>query len=84
MRNWQSQLAWRADSALVTRTTTQLFAQRKAGASLASISALATAAACGTCAQEALQKFTSDPVNFRTTLKQLAASLSRSAETVAL
>lgn len=34
--------------------------------------------------QEALQKFTSDPVNFRTTLKQLAASVSRSAETVAL
>ncbi|HEX2547919.1 MAG TPA: vWA domain-containing protein, partial [Ramlibacter sp.] len=29
--------------------------------------------------QEALQKFTSDPVNFRTTLKQLAASVSRSA-----
>jgi hypothetical protein len=35
-------------------------------------------------AQEALQKFTSDPVNFRTTLKQLAASVSKSAETVAL
>jgi hypothetical protein len=35
-------------------------------------------------AQEALQKFTSDPVNFRTTLKQLAASVSRSAATVAL
>lgn len=34
--------------------------------------------------QEALQKFTSDPVNFKTTLKQLAASISRSAETVAL
>ncbi|HZF81224.1 MAG TPA: vWA domain-containing protein [Rubrivivax sp.] len=34
--------------------------------------------------QEALQKFTSDPANFRTTLKQLAASVSRSAETVAL
>jgi hypothetical protein len=34
--------------------------------------------------QEALQKFTSDPVNFRTTMKQLAASVSRSAETVAL
>ena len=34
--------------------------------------------------QEALQKFTSDPVSFRTTLKQLAASVSRSAETVAL
>ena len=34
--------------------------------------------------QQALQKFTSDPVNFRTTLKQLAASVSRSAETVAL
>ncbi len=35
-------------------------------------------------AQEALQKFTADPANFRTTLKQLAASVSRSAETVAL
>ena len=35
-------------------------------------------------AQEALQKFTADPTNFRTTLKQLAASVSRSAETVAL
>ncbi|MET0795698.1 MAG: hypothetical protein ABW061_29540 [Polyangiaceae bacterium] len=34
--------------------------------------------------QEALRKFTSDPVNFRNTLKQLAASVSRSAETVAL
>jgi hypothetical protein len=34
--------------------------------------------------QEALAKFTSDPVNFRNTLKQLAASVSRSAETVAL
>lgn len=34
--------------------------------------------------QEALQKFTSDPANFRATLKQLAASVSRSAETVAL
>jgi hypothetical protein len=34
--------------------------------------------------QQALEKFTSDPVNFRTTLKQLAASVSRSAETVAL
>ena len=34
--------------------------------------------------QQALQKFTSDPVNFRNTLKQLAASVSRSAETVAL
>jgi len=34
--------------------------------------------------QEALQTFTSDPVSFRTTLKQLAASVSRSAETVAL
>jgi hypothetical protein len=34
--------------------------------------------------QQALDKFTSDPVNFRTTLKQLAASVSRSAETVAL
>ena len=38
----------------------------------------------GLSAQEALQKFTADPVNFRTTLKQLAASVSRSAETVAL
>jgi hypothetical protein len=35
-------------------------------------------------AQEALQKFTADPVNFRNTLQQLAASVSRSAETVAL
>ena len=35
-------------------------------------------------AQEALQKFTGEPANFRTTLKQLAASVSRSAETVAL
>jgi hypothetical protein len=34
--------------------------------------------------QEALRKFTSDPASFRTTLKQLAASVSRSAETVAL
>ncbi|HYP89548.1 MAG TPA: vWA domain-containing protein [Polyangiaceae bacterium] len=34
--------------------------------------------------QEALQKFTSDSASFRTTLKQLAASVSRSAETVAL
>ncbi|WP_201835071.1 vWA domain-containing protein [Microvirga zambiensis] len=34
--------------------------------------------------QEALQKFTSDPVNFRNTLKQLAASVSRSAATVVL
>jgi hypothetical protein len=34
--------------------------------------------------QEALQKFTSDPVNFRNTLKQLAVSVSRSAATVAL
>jgi hypothetical protein len=34
--------------------------------------------------QEALRKFTSDPANFRTTLKQLAASVSRSAATVAL
>ncbi|CAN5800517.1 hypothetical protein BH11MYX2_BH11MYX2_21630 [soil metagenome] len=34
--------------------------------------------------QQALEKFTSDPVNFKTTLKQLAASVSRSAETVAL
>jgi len=35
-------------------------------------------------AQEALDKFTSDPANFKTTMKQLAASVSRSAETVAL
>ena len=34
--------------------------------------------------QQALERFTSDQVNFRTTLKQLAASVSRSAETVAL
>jgi hypothetical protein len=34
--------------------------------------------------QEALTKFTSDAANFRNTLKQLAASVSRSAETVAL
>ena len=34
--------------------------------------------------QEALQKYTSDPVNFRNTLKQLAASVSRSAETIAI
>jgi hypothetical protein len=34
--------------------------------------------------QEALQKFTADQANFRTTLKQLAASVSKSAETVAL
>ena len=34
--------------------------------------------------QAALQKFTADAANFRTTLKQLAASVSRSAETVAL
>jgi hypothetical protein len=34
--------------------------------------------------QEALQKFTADQTNFRTTLKQLAASVSKSAETVAL
>ena len=34
--------------------------------------------------QEALKKFTSDPASFRTTLKQLATSVSRSAETVAL
>ena len=40
--------------------------------------------AAGLSPQEALQKFTSDPVNFKTTLKQLAASVSRSAETVAL
>ncbi len=34
--------------------------------------------------QQALQKFTADQANFRTTLKQLAASVSKSAETVAL
>ena len=34
--------------------------------------------------QEALRKFTEDAANFRTTLKQLAASVSKSAETVAL
>jgi hypothetical protein len=34
--------------------------------------------------QDALKKFTSDPISFRNTLKQLAASVSRSAETVAL
>ena len=34
--------------------------------------------------QEALKKFTSDPAHFRTTLKQLAASVSKSAETIAL
>jgi len=38
----------------------------------------------GLSAQEALQKFTSDPAHFRTTLKQLAASVSKSAETIAL
>ncbi|HEY8580109.1 MAG TPA: hypothetical protein VIL72_09510, partial [Beijerinckiaceae bacterium] len=34
--------------------------------------------------QEALQKFTSDQANFRNTLKQLAASVSKSAATIAL
>ena len=34
--------------------------------------------------QEALKKFTADPAHFRTTLKQLAASVSKSAETIAL
>jgi hypothetical protein len=34
--------------------------------------------------QEALQRYTADAANFRTTLKQLAASVSKSAETVAL
>ncbi|HYQ15144.1 MAG TPA: vWA domain-containing protein [Polyangiaceae bacterium] len=38
----------------------------------------------GVSPQDALKRFTSDPVNFKTTLKQLAASVSRSAETVAL
>ena len=38
----------------------------------------------GLSAQEALQKFTADPAHFRTTLKQLAASVSKSAETIAL
>jgi hypothetical protein len=34
--------------------------------------------------QEALQRYTTDQTNFRNTLKQLAASVSRSAETVSL
>lgn len=34
--------------------------------------------------QEALQRYTADAANFRTTLRQLAASVSKSAETVAL
>ena len=34
--------------------------------------------------QEALQRYTTDQANFRNTLKQLAASVSKSAETVAL
>jgi hypothetical protein len=34
--------------------------------------------------QEALQRYTADAANFRTTLKQLAASVSKSAETIAL
>ena len=34
--------------------------------------------------QEALQRFTADQANFRTTLRQLAASVSKSAETVQL
>jgi len=34
--------------------------------------------------QQALERFTADQANFRTTLKQLAASVSKSAETVAL
>jgi len=34
--------------------------------------------------QEALVKFTGDPTNFKNTLRQLAASVSKSAETVAL
>lgn len=38
----------------------------------------------GLSAQEALQRYTSDQANFRNTLKQLAASVSKSAETVAL
>ncbi len=38
----------------------------------------------GLSAQEALQRYTADAANFRTTLKQLAASVSKSAETVAL
>lgn len=38
----------------------------------------------GLTAQQALEKFTSDPVNFKTTMQQLAASVSRSAETIAL
>ena len=38
----------------------------------------------GLSAQEALKKYTTDQANFRNTLKQLAASVSKSAETVAL
>jgi hypothetical protein len=38
----------------------------------------------GLSAQEALERYTSDPANFRNTLRQLAASISKSAETVAL
>jgi hypothetical protein len=38
----------------------------------------------GLTAQQALERFTADQANFRTTLKQLAASVSKSAETVAL
>ena len=34
--------------------------------------------------QQALERFTADQANFRTTLKQLAASVSKSAETIAL
>jgi hypothetical protein len=34
--------------------------------------------------QQALERYTSDPENFRNTLRQLAASVSKSAETVAL
>jgi hypothetical protein len=34
--------------------------------------------------QEALVKFTTDQANFKNTLRQLAASVSKSAETVAL
>jgi hypothetical protein len=34
--------------------------------------------------QQALERYTSDPANFKNTLRQLAASISKSAETVAL
>ena len=34
--------------------------------------------------QQALERYTADPANFKNTLRQLAASVSKSAETVAL